>query len=270
MQQSVLLLIEVKNMKNNKKYAVITFIVVGVFYVIMFIVTLIERNSNKIISPAETRDSSIYIIILACSPIVLMICMLYKYIDRHKYRFKYFADISDEVLFSKNNRRVNEHSVLFQFMVGCSNVFVVSLDKKSKIIIPAVYTKKNNKISMINRNAEYTVFEHIDFSDTRCPDEYTFIRACKIRDIKTGEQVLFVAVPNRKTDILAYSDSTHIADKSVTFGKFRIFCFIEPTDKPNTDLYVNMQKIHLEKTKRKGMYFIGLDEVTKTKSKSKK
>ena len=46
-------------MKNNKKYAVITFIVVGVFYVIMFIVTLIERNSNKIISPAETRDSSI-------------------------------------------------------------------------------------------------------------------------------------------------------------------------------------------------------------------
>ena len=73
MQQSVLLLIGIKNMKNNKKYAVITFIVVGVFYVIMFIVTLIERNSNKIISPAETRDSSIYIIILACSPIVLMI-----------------------------------------------------------------------------------------------------------------------------------------------------------------------------------------------------
>ena len=65
-------------MKNNKKYAVITFIVVGVFYVIMFIVTLIERNSNKIISPAETRDSSIYIIILACSPIVLMIATVYK------------------------------------------------------------------------------------------------------------------------------------------------------------------------------------------------
>ena len=263
MQQSVLLLIEVKNMKNNKKYAVITFIVVGVFYVIMFIVTLVERNSNKIISPTETRDSSIYIIILACSPIVLMICMLYKYIDRHKYRFKYFADISEEVLFSKNNRRVNEHSVLFQFMVGCSNVFVVSLDKKSKIIIPAVYTKKNNKISMINRNAEYTVFEHIDFSDTRCPDEYTFIRACKIRDKKTGEQVLFVAVPNRETDILAYSDSAHKADKTVTFGKFRIFCFVEFNGNLYTDLSVNSEKVPLEKTKRKGMYFIGLDEVTK-------
>ena len=270
MQQSVLLLIRIKNMKNNKKYAVITFIVVGVFYVIMFIVTLIERNSNKIISPAETRDSSIYIIILACSPIVLMICMLYKYIDRHKYRFKYFADISDEVLFSKNNRRVNEHSVLFQFMVGCSNVFVVSLDKKSKIIIPAVYTKKNNKISMINRNAEYTVFEHIDFSESNYSNEYTFIRACKLRDKKTGEQVLFVAVPNRETNILAYSDSAHKADKTVTFGKFRIFCFVESENNSYTDLLVDSEKIHLEKTKRKGMYFIGLDEVSKTNQKSKK
>ena len=88
-------------MKNNKKYAVITFIVVGVFYVIMFIVTLIERNSNKIISPAETRDSSIYIIILACSPIVLMVCMLYKYIDRHKYRFKYLLILVTKFYFLK-------------------------------------------------------------------------------------------------------------------------------------------------------------------------
>ena len=123
---------------------------------------------------------------------------------------------------------------------------------------------------MINRNAEYTVFEHIDFSDTRCPDEYTFIRACKLRDKKTGEQVLFVAVPNRETNILAYSDSAHKANKTVTFGKFRIFCFIEPENNSYTDLIVDSKKIHLEKTKRKGMYFIGLDEVTKTKSNSKK
>lgn len=66
---------------------------------------------------------------------------------------------------------------------------------------------------MINRNAEYTVFEHIDFSESHCPNEYKFIRACKLRDKKTGEQVLFVAVPNRETDILAYSDSLHKADK---------------------------------------------------------
>ena len=91
-----------------------------------------------------------------------------------------------------------------------------------------------------------------------------------MRDKKTGEQVLFVAVPNRETDILAYSDSLHKADKTVTFGKFRIFCFIEPENNSYTDLIVDSEKIHLEKTKRKGMYFIGLDEVTKTKSKSKK
>ena len=136
--------------------------------------------------------------------------------------------------------------------------------------LPAVYTKKNNKISMINRNAEYTVFEHIDFSESNYSNEYTFIRACKLRDKKTGEQVLFVAVPNRETNILAYSDSAHKADKTVTFGKFRIFCFIEPENNSYTDLLVDSEKIHLEKTKRKGMYFIGLDEVTKTDQKSKK
>ena len=116
---------------------------------------------------------------------------------------------------------------------------------------------------MINRNAEYTVFEHIDFSESHCPNEYKFIRACKLRDKKTGEQVLFVAVPNRETDILAYSDSAHKADKTVTFGKFRIFCFVESNGNLYTDLSVNSEKVPLEKTKKKGMYFIGLDEVTK-------
>ncbi|MDT4342765.1 hypothetical protein RO624_11645 [Ruminococcus bromii] len=80
----------------------------------------------------------------------------------------------------------------------------------------------------------------------------------------------FVAVPNRETDILAYSDSLHKADKTVTFGKFRIFCFVESENNSYTGLLVDSEKIHLEKTKRKGMYFIGLDEVTKTDQKSKK
>ena len=74
-----------------------------------------------------------------------------------------------------------------------------------------------------------------------------------------------MAVPNRETDILAYSDSAHKADKTVTFGKFRIFCFIEIENKTYTDLLVDSEKIHLEKSNRKGMYFIGLDEVKKKK-----
>lgn len=74
-----------------------------------------------------------------------------------------------------------------------------------------------------------------------------------------------MAVPNRETDILAYSDSAHKADKTVTFGKFRIFCFVETDNNLYTDLIVDSEKIHLEKSKRKGMYFIGLNEVTKEK-----
>ena len=72
-----------------------------------------------------------------------------------------------------------------------------------------------------------------------------------LKDKKTGEQVLFAAVPNRETNILAYSDSAHKANKTVTFGKFRIFCFIKPENNSYTDLLVDSEKIHLEKTKRK-------------------
>ena len=143
-------------------------------------------------------------------------------------------------------------------------------NEKTNAISSAVYTKRNNKVSMINRNAEYTAFEHIELSDDTYSGEYAFIRICKVKDRKTGEQVLFVAVPNRETNILAYSDSAHKADKTVTFGKFRIFCFVESENNSYTDLLVDSEKIHLEKTKRKGMYFIGLDEVSKTNQKSKK
>ena len=182
----------------------------------------------------------------------------------------YYKSIESEISISKKRLTVIKHFVYDTLIDLQNSKFVLMLDEETKKISPAVYTKRNNRVSMINRNAEYTVFEHIDFSESNYSNEYTFIRACKIRDKKTGEQVLFVAVPNRETDILAYSDSLHKADKTVTFGKFTIFCFIEPENNSYTDLIVDLEKIHLEKTKRKGMYFIGLDEVTKTKSKSKK
>ena len=182
----------------------------------------------------------------------------------------YYKSIESEISISKKRLTVIKHFVYDTLIDLQNSKFVLMLDEETKKISPAVYTKRNNRVSMINRNAEYTVFEHIDFSESNYSNEYTFIRACKIRDKKTCEQVLFVAVPNRETNILAYSDSAHKANKTVTFGKFRIFCFIEPENNSYTDLIVDLEKIHLEKTKRKGMYFIGLDEVTKTKSKSKK
>ena len=182
----------------------------------------------------------------------------------------YYKSIESEISISKKRLTVIKHFVYDTLIDLQNSKFVLMLDEETKKISPAVYTKRNNRVSMINRNAEYTVLEHIDFSESNYSNEYTFIRACKIRDKKTCEQVLFVAVPNRETDILAYSDSAHKANKTVTFGKFRIFCFIEPENNSYTDLIVDLEKIHLEKTKRKGMYFIGLDEVTKTKSKSKK
>ena len=202
--------------------------------------------------------------------ILLLLLQLTKLLVSYILDNRNFDSVDLETSFT--NKRLNriKHFVYDALMDLPSSNFVLMLDKGTNLVFPAVYTKRNNRVSMINRNAEYTAFEHIDFSESNYSNEYTFIRACKLRDKKTGEQVLFVAVPNRETDILAYSDSLHKADKTVTFGKFRIFCFVESKDNPYTDLSVNSEKVPLEKTKRKGMYFIGLDEVTKTKSKSKK
>ena len=202
--------------------------------------------------------------------ILLLLLQLTKMLVSYILDNRNFDSVDLETSFT--NKRLNriKHFVYDALMDLPSSNFVLMLDKGTNLVSPALYTKKSNKISMINRNAEYTVFEHIDFSESHCPNEYKFIRACKLRDKKTGEQVLFVAVPNRETDILAYSDSAHKADKTVTFGKFRIFCFVESENNSYTDLLVDSEKIHLEKTKRKGMYFIGLDEVSKTNQKSKK
>ena len=202
--------------------------------------------------------------------ILLLLLQLTKMLVSYILDNRNFDSVDLETSFT--NKRLNriKHFVYDALMDLPSSNFVLMLDKGTNLVFPAIYTKRNDRVSMINRNAEYTVFEHIDFSESNYSNEYTFIRACKLRDKKTGEQVLFVAVPNRETNILAYSDSAHKANKTVTFGKFRIFCFIEPENNSYTDLLVDSEKIHLEKTKRKGMYFIGLDEVTKTNQKSKK
>lgn len=186
-------------------------------------------------------------LLLAVFLIIQLICIIVSCIFDNMY----FKSVISETSFT--NKRYNrvKHFV-YDTIVNLSNsMFVLMVDEKTNIVSPALYTKKSNKISMINRNAEYTVFEHIDFSESYCPNEYKFIRACKLRDKKTGEQVLFVAVPNRETDILAYSDSLHKADKTVTFGKFRIFCFIEPENNSYTDLIVDSEKIYLKKQKEK-------------------
>lgn len=174
----------------------------------------------------------------------------------------YYKSIKSEVSISKKRFTTIKHFVYDTLIDLPNSKFVLVLDENSKIISPAIYTKRKDKISIINRGTEYILFEHIEFSDDTEYD-YAFIRTCTLKNKKTGEQVLFVAVPNRETDILAYSDSAHKADKTVTFGKFRIFCFVETDNNLYTDLIVDSEKIHLEKSKRKGMYFIGLDEVTK-------
>lgn len=56
------------------------------------------------------------------------------------------------------------------------------IDEETKIITPAVYTKRNGRVSMINRNADFDVYEQIEINNGSVSKDYTFIRSYKIRD----------------------------------------------------------------------------------------
>ncbi|RGH62641.1 hypothetical protein DW797_10810, partial [Ruminococcus sp. AM31-32] len=181
---------------NKKKYAVLTMIVVGIFDLIMLIITLVNRNSGKISEKTVTLDSSLKIIVLALLVVFTPIYFVIKHIFENKEKFLYFNNIGEETFYSQNNKFVRNHYVYGTLFDLANSKFVLVLDENSKIISPAVYTKRKDKISIINRDTEYILFEHIEFSDDAEYD-YDFIRTCTLKNKKTGEQVLFVAVPNR-------------------------------------------------------------------------
>ena len=65
---------------NKKKYAVLTMIVVGIFDLIMLIITLVNRNSGKISENTVTLDSSLKIIVLALLVVFTPIYFVIKHI----------------------------------------------------------------------------------------------------------------------------------------------------------------------------------------------
>lgn len=95
-------------------------------------------------------------LLLAVFLIIQLICIIVSCIFDNMY----FKSVISETSFT--NKRYNrvKHFV-YDTIVNLSNsMFVLMVDEKTNIVSPALYTKKSNKISMINRNAEYTVFEH--------------------------------------------------------------------------------------------------------------
>ena len=69
---------------NKKKYAVLTMIVVGIFDLIMLIITLVNRNSGKISENTVTLDSSLKIIVLALLVVFTPIYFVIKHIFENK------------------------------------------------------------------------------------------------------------------------------------------------------------------------------------------
>ena len=130
---------------NKKKYAVLTMIVVGIFDLIMLIITLVNRNSGKISENTVTLDSSLKIIVLALLVVFTPIYFVIKHIFENKEKFLYFNNIGEETFYSQNNKFVRNHYVYGTLLDLANSKFVLVLDENSKIISPAVYTKRKDK-----------------------------------------------------------------------------------------------------------------------------
>lgn len=108
--------------------------------------------------------------------ILLILFQLSKLIVSHILDNRQFDSVEVETSFTNKRQNRIKHFVYDSLMDLPSSSFVLVLDKGTNLVSPAVYTKQNNRISMINRNAEYTAFEHIELSDDTYSGEYTFIR----------------------------------------------------------------------------------------------
>ena len=101
----------------------------------------------------------------------------------------YYKSIKSEVSISKKRFTTIKHFVYDTLIDLPNSKFVLMIDEETKIITPAVYTKRNGRVSMINRNADFDVYEQIEINNGSFSKDYTFIRSYKIRDKKTGELI---------------------------------------------------------------------------------
>ena len=91
--------------------------------------------------------------------ILLILFQLSKLIVSHILDNRQFDSVEVETSFTNKRQNRIKHFVYDSLMDLPSSNFVLMLDKGTDLVSPAVYTKQNNRISMINRNAEYTAFE---------------------------------------------------------------------------------------------------------------
>lgn len=89
-------------------------------------------------------------LLLAVFLIIQLICIIVSCIFDNMY----FKSVISETSFT--NKRYNrvKHFVYDTILNLSNSMFVLMVDEKTNIVSPALYTKKSNKISMINRNAD--------------------------------------------------------------------------------------------------------------------
>ncbi len=94
--------------------------------------------------------------------ILLLLFQLSKLIVSHILDNRQFDSVEVETSFTNKRQNRIKHFVYDTLIDLPNSKFVLMIDEETKIITPAVYTKRNGRVSMINRNADFDVYEQIE------------------------------------------------------------------------------------------------------------
>lgn len=216
-------------MKNTNKLLK-TIIAITIIIVAVIIVIAIAL-SGKDTSPAISSSTRTFTNLLVLITIVIIIPIHLGVLVISVYGVR-FISIKDEVQYSNEKYPDDAHTVISVLSQTTSDLFVLAYFRKRNEIRPAVYTKRKNKITLMNLRIKTTYYKKLYLEE--CKDEY--IRIHRLENKTTKTKMIFFASTANNLQIRINDQLIPKIDCGNKVGKFSIYGAIENNDNQNIDI----------------------------------
>lgn len=168
-----------------------------------------------------------------------------------------FLSFQDEIDVS-NEYNFEKHTIIAVLKKTDKDIFVLADFKSKHELRPAVFTKKNNTISLINLKTKTTYYKKIYLGDY---DEFEYIRIQRLENKTTKTKMIFFASTVNNLKIHFNNQLIPKIDCGNKLGKFSIYGMIENDDSQNVNtVNINGCDYSIIETPVK-YYFINKNEI---------
>ncbi len=220
----------IKQPNNKISNIAIAIIIISAAVFLLIIISIIMRGSTTAIS-AETRTLSN---VLASSGVVIFIIIQFVILLISLYGIR-FRSINEEVMYYNEKNSEDKHFVIAILQQTSKDYFVLSYFQKSNEIRPAVFTKRKNKIGLIDLRIETTYYKKI-YLDKDVYNENKNIRIRRVKNKFSKTQMIFFASAIDNLEIYIYNKRVPKIDCNNKIGKFSVYGMIENPDEQNIDI----------------------------------